>query len=233
MFCKSLNSSYLLQIIVLLLVNLGKIPQLSAITTETDITVAAVKKAYNISVGFIYCSEVDLFDSQNLINRLNSEETVDSKVKINIDIKGLKLRATDTPLSSSMSVCDYLMGLHNIYAVVFAGSGCLSPTNVSFVSENEQLSIVSAISFTCAYYNIPVIDLAGRKAEFSDKTIYNSFIRMLPPYFHQAHVWIELVRKLKFTSVNLIYSSDLEGKLLASKFEDLADLYSIKVNKLL
>ncbi len=223
MFFKKLNSSNLLSTLILV-INLAELTVASALTTATKL------KTYNISVGFIYCNEADLFDATNLVNKLNSEESDDLKIKVNIEIKGLKLRATDTPLTSSMSVCDSLMSSYNVYAVVFADSTCLDNYNLRSNSDNEQLSLLSAISFTCAYYNLPVVDLASRKAEFSDKTIHNSFIRMSPPYFHQAYLWIELVKKLGFMSVNLIHSSDMEGKLLASKFEDLADLYNIKVN---
>ena len=55
---------------------------------------------------------------------------------------------------------------------------------------------------------------------------------MSPPYFHQAYVWIELIKKFEWSSVNLIHSYDDEGKMFASKFQDLADLYNIKVSYL-
>lgn len=72
--------------------------------------------------------------------------------------------------------------------------------------------------------------MTSRSAEFSDKVIHNSFVRMLPPYFHQANVWIELLKKFEFNSVNLIHSFNAEGKMLASRFQDLADSNDIKVD---
>jgi hypothetical protein len=52
---------------------------------------------------------------------------------------------------------------------------------------------------------------------------------MSPPFFHQASIWIELITEFKFKSVNLIYSVGNEGKMLASRFNYLADQHDINV----
>ena len=89
---------------------------------------------------------------------------------------------------------------------------------------------LSSISFTCAYYNIPVIDIKSRESVFSDKSIHSSFIRMSPPYFHQASIWIDIIKEFEWKTVNLIHSNDHEGKMIATRFQYLADQYEIKVN---
>lgn len=141
------------------------------------------------------------------------------------------MHSSDTPLSSSLDVCDNLIAKHSIYAVVLANCSLYkqeSSKNQN-AADNEHLSIMSAISFTCAYYNIPVIDLTSRSAEFSDKTIYSSFIRMSPPYYHQADVWIKLLNYFEFASVNLIRCHNTEGNMLSSRLQDLAELNNIKI----
>lgn len=134
---------------------------------------------------------------------------------------------SDTPLSSSMNVCENLIAKNNIYTVIIADANCSEDPNE--FNPKEHLSILSAISFTCAYYNIPVIDLTSRTAEFSDKTIHRSFIRMSPPYFHQADVWIKLIKSFEFGSVNLIRCHNIEGNMLSSRLQDLADLDGIRI----
>ncbi len=52
---------------------------------------------------------------------------------------------------------------------------------------------------------------------------------MSPPFFHQASIWIELVKKFEFKSINLIHSFDNEGKMLTSRFNYLADQHDINV----
>ena len=139
------------------------------------------------------------------------------------------LESSDTALSKSLSVCDNLISKHNIYAVIIADPSCIVKDFPMKNTSSEYMSVLSAISFTCSYYNIPVIDMTSRSAEFSDKVLHNSFVRMSPPFFHQANVWIELLKKFEFNSVNLIHSFDAEGKMLASRFQDLADSNDIRI----
>ena len=52
---------------------------------------------------------------------------------------------------------------------------------------------------------------------------------MSSPYFHQANVGIELIKEFEWKSVNLIHSLDINGKMLASRFQYLTDQVDIKV----
>jgi len=47
------------------------------------------------------------------------------------------------------------------------------------------------VSYTSGFYSIPVIGISSRDAAFSDKNIHVSFLRTVPPYYHQADVWLE------------------------------------------
>ncbi len=52
---------------------------------------------------------------------------------------------------------------------------------------------------------------------------------MLPAFYFESNIWIELLKKFEWYLVNLIHSNDLEGKMLASRFKDMAELNNIKV----
>lgn len=51
----------------------------------------------------------------------------------------------------------------------------------------------AAVSYTSGFYQIPVIGISSRDAAFSDKNIHVSFLRTVPPYYHQADVWLEML----------------------------------------
>lgn len=75
-----------------------------------------------------------------------------------------------------------------VYAVVVAHdeSGDLSP---------------AAVSYTSGFYQIPVIGISSRDAAFSDKNIHVSFLRTVPPYFHQADVWLDMLNSFGYNKV--------------------------------
>lgn len=76
-----------------------------------------------------------------------------------------------------------------VYAVVVSHeqtSGDLSP---------------AAVSYTSGFYSIPVIGISSRDAAFSDKNIHVSFLRTVPPYYHQADVWLEMLSHFAYTKV--------------------------------
>lgn len=55
-------------------------------------------------------------------------------------------------------------------------------------------------------------------------------MRLSPPFFHQARLWIELIKEFEWRAVNLIHNSEHEGKMLASKFLYLADHQNIRID---
>lgn len=61
----------------------------------------------------------------------------------------------------------------------------------------------AAVSYTSGFYQIPVIGISSRDAAFSDKNIHVSFLRTVPPYYHQADVWLEMLDHFGWTKVNL------------------------------
>lgn len=69
---------------------------------------------------------------------------------------------------------------------------------------HEQTGDLSpaAVSYTSGFYQIPVIGISSRDAAFSDKNIHVSFLRTVPPYYHQADVWLEMLRHFGYNKVS-------------------------------
>jgi hypothetical protein len=201
-----------------------------------------------LTIGFIYCDESELLKAFHYVKKLNNDNnaTHPTRIKYKVELKGLLLKKTDNPVSLSLSVCQNLMFKEPIYASVIASTSCLKKSNElsnssitindnndnninDYQNDQDFLLTLSSISFTCAYYNIPVMDIRSRESVFSDKSIHSSFIRMSPPYFHQASIWIDIIKEFEWKTVNLIHSNDHEGKMTATRFQYLADQYEIKV----
>ncbi|KAK6640747.1 Glutamate [NMDA] receptor subunit 1 [Polyplax serrata] len=92
----------------------------------------------------------------------------------------------------------------------------------------------AAVSYTSGFYHIPVIGISSRDSAFSDKNIHVSFLRTVPPYSHQADVWVELLKHLNYMKVIFIHSSDTDGRALLGRFQttsqSLEDDVEIKVS---
>lgn len=93
-------------------------------------------------------------------------------------------------LPSALLISIDFVSLGQVYAVVVSHgqtSGDLSP---------------AAVSYTTGFYSIPVIGISSRDAAFSDKNIHVSFLRTVPPYYHQADVWLEMLSHFLYTKVS-------------------------------
>lgn len=62
----------------------------------------------------------------------------------------------------------------------------------------------AAVSYTSGFYQIPVIGISSRDAAFSDKNIHVSFLRTVPPYYHQADVWLEMLDHFGWNKVKMM-----------------------------
>jgi len=65
------------------------------------------------------------------------------------------------------------------------------------------------------------------------QNIHVSFLRTVPPYSHQADVWVELLKHFNYMKVIFIHSSDTDGRALLGRFQttsqSLQDDVEIKV----
>ncbi|XP_008560192.1 glutamate [NMDA] receptor subunit 1 [Microplitis demolitor] len=124
------------------------------------------------------------------------------------------------PIRTALSVCKSLIS-ERVYAIVVSHPlvGDLSP---------------AAVSYTAGFYHIPVIGISSRDSAFSDKNIHVSFLRTVPPYSHQAEVWVEMLKFFNYMKVIFIHSSDTDGRALLGRFQttsqSLEDDIEIKVH---
>ncbi|XP_049955741.1 glutamate [NMDA] receptor subunit 1 isoform X2 [Schistocerca serialis cubense] len=67
----------------------------------------------------------------------------------------------------------------------------------------------------------------------AQRNIHVSFLRTVPPYSHQADVWVELLKHFNYKKVIFIHSSDTDGRALLGRFQttsqSLEDDVEIKV----
>ncbi|XP_018364418.1 PREDICTED: glutamate [NMDA] receptor subunit 1 [Trachymyrmex cornetzi] len=161
----------------------------------------------------------------NVDSKEHFEKTIDH---LNFDFqyvnKGVTYKHTviemdSNPIRTALSVCRSLIA-EQVYAVVVSHplTGDLSP---------------AAVSYTSGFYHIPVIGISSRDSAFSDKNIHVSFLRTVPPYSHQADVWVELLKHFNYMKIIFIHSSDTDGRALLGRFQttsqNLEDDVEIKV----
>ncbi|CAF1222879.1 unnamed protein product [Rotaria sordida] len=123
------------------------------------------------------------------------------------------------PLLITMKLCE-IGNLSHAKAII-AGRG---------LDENDLT--LTAISYVSDFYHIPVLTIASREDLFSDKAFYNFIVRLVPPYLYEADAWFSMIRKLKYTKVVLIYSQDEEGRMVASRFQMLAEDSDIHIERM-
>ncbi|KYQ50814.1 Glutamate [NMDA] receptor subunit 1 [Trachymyrmex zeteki] len=165
----------------------------------------------------------------NVDSKEHFEKTIDH---LNFDFqyvnKGVTYKHTviemdSNPIRTALSVCRSLIA-EQVYAVVVSHplTGDLSP---------------AAVSYTSGFYHIPVIGISSRDSAFSDKNIHVSFLRTVPPYSHQADVWVELLKHFNYMKIIFIHSSDTDGRALLGRFQttsqNLEDDVEIKVQALI
>ncbi|KAM7415488.1 hypothetical protein PAMA_017815 [Pampus argenteus] len=93
---------------------------------------------------------------------------------------------------------------------------------------NDHLT-PTPVSYTAGFYRIPVVGLTTRMSIYSDKSIHLSFLRTVPPYSHQAHVWFDLMREFRWNHIILIVSDDHEGRAAQKRLETLLEERETKV----
>ncbi|XP_014790759.1 glutamate receptor ionotropic, NMDA 1 isoform X1 [Octopus bimaculoides] len=137
--------------------------------------------------------------------------------KSNIIFNSTSILMNANPIRSALSICEDLIP-NRVYVVI-----------ASHPYDSDQSPI--SVSYTCGFYNIPVIGISSRESVYSDNNVHNSFIRTVPPYFHQAEIWIKILQSFKWTQVMFIYSRDEDGQAILSHFQTLAKAEGISIEK--
>ncbi|XP_043512343.1 glutamate [NMDA] receptor subunit 1 [Frieseomelitta varia] len=167
-------------------------------------------------IGGVFSNNESKEYFKRTLNNLNFNSQYVNK---GVTYKHTVIEMDSNPIKTALSVCNSLIA-EQVYAVVVSHplTGDLSP---------------AAVSYTSGFYHIPVIGISSRDSAFSDKNIHVSFLRTVPPYSHQADVWVELLKHFNYMKVIFIHSSDTDGRALLGRFQttsqNLEDDVEIKV----
>uniref|UniRef100_A0ABD2WUB3 Glutamate [NMDA] receptor subunit 1 n=1 Tax=Trichogramma kaykai TaxID=54128 RepID=A0ABD2WUB3_9HYME len=178
-------------------------------------------------VIYNYCSKPSqynlLLQSINIGGMLSNKEfeayfneTVDNLnfdspyISAGITYRHVVLEMEPNPIRTAINVCKHLIARQVLAIIVsHSSAGELSP---------------AAVSYTCGFYHIPVIGISSRDSAFSDKNIHVSFLRTVPPYSHQADVWVELLKYFNYMKIIFIHTSDAEGRSLLGRFQSTSQI---------
>ncbi|XP_051794757.1 glutamate receptor ionotropic, NMDA 1a isoform X1 [Acanthochromis polyacanthus] len=122
-------------------------------------------------------------------------------------------------IQMALSVCEDLIS-SQVYAIL-----------VSHPPQSNDHLTPTPVSYTAGFYRIPVVGLTTRMSIYSDKSIHLSFLRTVPPYSHQAHVWFDLMREFNWNHIILIVSDDHEGRAAQKRLETLLEERETKNKK--
>ncbi|XP_069039268.1 glutamate receptor ionotropic, NMDA 1a isoform X5 [Lepisosteus oculatus] len=124
-------------------------------------------------------------------------------------------------IQMALSVCEDLIS-SQVYAIL-----------VSHPPQSNDHLTPTPVSYTAGFYRIPVVGLTTRMSIYSDKSIHLSFLRTVPPYSHQAHVWFDMMREFRWNHIILIVSDDHEGRAAQKRLETLLEEKETKAEKVL
>ncbi|XP_029565156.1 glutamate receptor ionotropic, NMDA 1a isoform X2 [Salmo trutta] len=122
-------------------------------------------------------------------------------------------------IQMALSVCEDLIS-NQVYAIL-----------VSHPPQSNDHLTPTPVSYTAGFYRIPVVGLTTRMSIYSDKSIHLSFLRTVPPYSHQAHVWFDMMREFRWNHIILIVSDDHEGRAAQKRLETLLEERETKNKK--
>lgn len=190
---------------LLYLLVVGILMQTSLLTADSRQHVAPDRRKNNptsFNIGGVLSNRESMMFFKQTISNLNFQSQYVTK---GITYDSTAILMDQNPIRTALSVCNYLIN-QSVYAVVVSHplTGDLSP---------------AAVSYTSGFYHIPVIGISSRDSAFSDKNIHVSFLRIVPPYSHQADVWVELLKHLGYRKVIFIHSSDTDGRALVGRFQ--------------
>ncbi|XP_037338752.2 glutamate receptor ionotropic, NMDA 1b isoform X1 [Pungitius pungitius] len=126
-------------------------------------------------------------------------------------MNGISVTHKANAIQMALSVCEDLIS-NQVYAIL-----------VSHPPQSNDHLTPTPVSYTAGFYRIPVVGLTTRMSIYSDKSIHLSFLRTVPPYSHQAHVWFDLMREFRWNHIILIVSDDHEGRAAQKRLETLLE----------
>ncbi|XP_046574773.1 glutamate receptor ionotropic, NMDA 1-like isoform X1 [Haliotis rubra] len=182
----------------------------SALILLLSFLLGSASAVRTITIGAALSSERNQEVFKNAVDHLN-----DLRLGGDVYFNSTSIAMDVNPIRSALDVCDRLLP-QTVYTVI-----------ASHPNASDQSPI--SVSYTCGFYNIPVIGIAARDSAFSDTNVHGTFLRTVPPYSAQADVWIALLQYFEWSQVIFIHSSDEEGRAILSQFQTLAEPLKIKL----
>ncbi|CAI5440787.1 unnamed protein product [Caenorhabditis angaria] len=109
-------------------------------------------------------------------------------------------------------VCGEMLS-SSLASVIYSSSVSISPTSF--------LRLVSSTTYALSLYNLPVIGVMVRDAEFSKKHIYPNFIRTTASLSDEAYVFLHLLLRLQYRQVVVLsIKGDINGEQFVEEFEN-------------
>ncbi|KAK9498451.1 hypothetical protein O3M35_003086 [Rhynocoris fuscipes] len=154
------------------------------------------------NIGGVLSNNISITHFNEIIAHLNFDSQY---VPRGVTYYATAIQIDANPIRTAINVCKSLIA-QRVYAVVVSHplTGDLSP---------------AAVSYTSGFYHIPVIGISSRDSAFSDKNIHVSFLRTVPPYSHQADVWVDILKHFNYLKVIFIHSSDTDGRAILGRFQ--------------
>ncbi|CAJ0958846.1 unnamed protein product, partial [Mesorhabditis belari] len=72
-------------------------------------------------------------------------------------------------------------------------------------THQDYLSLVATTAFSLGLYQVPVVAGMVRDEKFGKKLVYPTFVRPTPSFGDEAHVFLQLLEKLNYRQVSLLY----------------------------
>lgn len=170
-----------------------------------------------VMIGASLSSERHQFHFKMAVEKLNDRLSQDPQLKDAMWFNATSILMDGNPIRSALDVCDKLL-TESVYTVVAS-------------HPNSSMHAPISVSYTCGYYHIPVIGVSARDSAFSDVNVHKMFLRTVPPFSHQADVWVAMLQHLDWKHVIFVYSADEEGRTILSRFQTLAELQEIKIDR--
>ncbi|CAB3983880.1 glutamate receptor ionotropic, NMDA 1-like, partial [Paramuricea clavata] len=121
------------------------------------------------------------------------------------------------PIRAALDACENLLN-ERVYVV--------------FVNQDNMTNdAVIGISYTCGFFQVPVVGIGVRDAIFSDRSVHPSFLRTVSPLYDQAKVWVDILKHYEWKKVLTVTTNEYESKTLLAKFLALISDSDIKVEK--
>ncbi|XP_060065200.1 glutamate receptor ionotropic, NMDA 1-like isoform X2 [Ylistrum balloti] len=168
-----------------------------------------------VRIGAILSSAQNQLEFEEAVRKLNNN----SQAPLNIRFEYTSIIMDPNRIRSALKLCDELVK-KAVHIVIVSHPP---------PQDNDQAPI--SVSYTCGFYNIPVIGISTRDSSFSDKNVHPTFLRTVPPYFHQADAWLKMLTNFGWKQVIFIHSMDEEGRMILSRFKWLAEKEDILIEK--